>query len=233
MHFNKKVIQRAMPIYIGYLFLGLACGILGQQARIAPIEAFIMSILAYSGSGQFICIAMLMDQASLFSILVTNFMVSLRYMFFSTAMYPHIKNCPLPYSMLFAQNITDETFAVNIDSFTKDKEWDPQQGLALGFSPCLVWASANFIGCAAAAWLNPSTELVSYILIAMFLGIWSGYLHDSALLATGILGGVASVILSFYVPYKLHIVLATLIVSAAACWYEVRQNAKTSGKEAR
>ena len=56
MHFNKKVIQRAMPIYIGYLFLGLACGILGQQAHIAPIEAFIMSILAYSGSGQFICV---------------------------------------------------------------------------------------------------------------------------------------------------------------------------------
>ena len=82
LHFNKKVIQRAMPIYIGYLFLGLACGILGQQAHIAPIEAFIMSILAYSGSGQFICIAMLLDHASLFSILITNFMVSLRYMFF-------------------------------------------------------------------------------------------------------------------------------------------------------
>ena len=108
MHFNKKVIQRAMPIYIGYLFLGLACGILGQQAHIAPIEAFVMSILAYSGSGQFICIAMLMDNASLFSILVTNFMVSLRYMFFSTAMYPHIKDCSLPYSVIFAQNITDE-----------------------------------------------------------------------------------------------------------------------------
>lgn len=124
-----------MPIYIGYLFLGLACGILGQQAHIAPVEAFIMSILAYSGSGQFICIAMLMDNASLFSILVTNFMVSLRYMFFSTAMYPHIKDCSLPYSVIFAQNITDETFAVNLDSFSKDKDWDPQQGLALGFSP--------------------------------------------------------------------------------------------------
>ena len=211
-----------MPIYIGYLFLGLACGILGQQASIAPLEAFIMSILAYSGSGQFICIAMLMDNASLFSILVTNFMVSLRYMFFSTAMYPHIQKCSLAYSILFAQNITDETFAVNIDSFTKDKDWDVRQGLALGFSPCLVWASANFIGCAAAAWLNPPTELVSYILIAMFLGIWSGYIHDTALFLTGILGGIASVILSFFVPFKLHIVLATLIVSVAACWYEVR-----------
>ena len=223
LHFNKKVIQRAMPIYIGYLFLGLACGILGQQAHIAPIEAFIMSILAYSGSGQFICIAMLLDHASLFSILVTNFMVSLRYMFFSTAMYPHIKDCSLPYSVVFAQNVTDETFAVNIDSFTKDKDWDVEQGLALGFSPCLVWACANFIGCAAAAWLNPPTELVSYILVAMFLGIWSGYLHDTALLVAGVAGGLLSVLLSFVVPFKLHIVLATLIVSAIACWLEVRQ----------
>lgn len=226
MHFNKKVIQRAMPIYIGYLFLGLACGILGQQAHIAPVEAFVMSILAYSGSGQFICIAMLMDNASLFSILVTNFMVSLRYMFFSTAMYPHIKDCSLPYSVIFAQNITDETFAVNLDSFSKDKDWDPQQGLALGFSPCLVWASANFIGCTAAAWLNPPTELVSYILVAMFLGIWSGYLHDTVLLIAGLLGGILSVLLSFMVPFKLHIVLATLIVSVIACWLEVKRSKK-------
>jgi len=230
LHFNKKVIQRAMPIYIGYLFLGLACGILGQQAHITPAEAFIMSILAYSGSGQFICIAMLLDQASLFSILVTNFMVSLRYMFFSTAMYPHIKNCSLPYSILFGQNITDETFAVNLDSFNKDTDWDVHQGLALGFSPCLVWASANFIGCTAAAWLNPPTELVSYILVAMFLGIWSGYLHETSLLIAGMAGGILSVILSFFVPFKLHIVLATLIVSCIACWYEVKRSGQKAAK---
>ena len=230
MHFNKKVIQRAMPIYIGYLFLGLACGILGQQAHISPIEAFIMSILAYSGSGQFICIAMLLDNASLFSILVTNFMVSLRYMFFSTAMYPHIKDCSLPYSVLFGQNITDETFAVNLDSFERDKDWDVHQGLALGFSPCLVWASANFIGCAAAAYLNPPTELVSYILVAMFLGIWSSYLHDKALLIAGLLCGVLSVIFFFFVPFKLHIVLATLIVSCIACWLELKFTAKKAVK---
>ena len=219
-----------MPIYIGYLFLGLACGILGQQARISPLEAFIMSVLAYSGSGQFICIAMLLDNASLFSILVTNFMVSLRYMFFSTAMYPHIRDCSLPYSVLFGQNITDETFAVNLDAFEKDRDWDVHQGLALGFSPCLIWATANFIGCSAAEYLNPPTELVSYILVAMFLGIWSNYLHDTPLLIAGILGGILSVILSSFVPFKVHIVLAKMIVSVIACWLEVHSKQRTGEK---
>ena len=61
-----------------------------------------------------------------------------------------------------------------------------------------------------------------YILVAMFLGIWSSYLHDTLLLIAGILGGILSVLLSFVVPFKLHIVLATLIVSVIACWLEVR-----------
>ena len=38
LHFNKKVIQRAMPIYIGYLFLGLACGIEVGAATVAVLK---------------------------------------------------------------------------------------------------------------------------------------------------------------------------------------------------
>ena len=64
----------------------------------------------------------------------------------------------------------------------------------------------------------------------MFLGIWSSYLHDKVLLIAGLLGGILSVILSFVVPYKLHIVLATLIVSVIACWLEVKLKQRTVEK---
>ena len=40
------------------------------------------------------------------------------------------------------------------------------------------------------------------------------------------LGGILSVLLSFVVPFKLHIVLATLIVSVIACWLEVKRSKK-------
>ena len=60
----------------------------------------------------------------------------------------------------------------------------------------------------------------------MFLGIWSSYLHDTVLLIAGILGAILSVLLSFVVPFKLHIVLATLIVSVFACWLEVKRSKK-------
>ena len=55
---NKRVLQKISPIALGYLVLGLACGMLGQKAAITPLEMLAMSIFAYAGSSQFIGIAM-------------------------------------------------------------------------------------------------------------------------------------------------------------------------------
>ena len=47
----------------------------------------------------------------------------------------------------------------------------------------------------------------------MFLGIWSNYLKNRTMIITGLAAGVLAVLLSQVVPYKLHIVLASLIPS--------------------
>lgn len=36
---NRRVLQKLIPIAIGYLALGIACGILAQQAGLTPLEA--------------------------------------------------------------------------------------------------------------------------------------------------------------------------------------------------
>ena len=81
---------------------------------------------------------------------------------------------------------------------------------------------SNALGCYAAAYLNPPTELVSYLLIAMFLGIWVNYLTDRKMIITGLVSGLLAILLSQIVPYKLHIVLATLAASGAACYITER-----------
>ena len=53
-----------------------------------------------------------------------------------------------------------------------------RRGPGLNITSCAVWSLSNALGCYAAAYLNPPTELVSYLLIAMFLGIWVNYLTD-------------------------------------------------------
>ena len=45
---NRRVLQKLIPIAIGYLALGIACGILAQQAGLTPLEALGMSVLVFA-----------------------------------------------------------------------------------------------------------------------------------------------------------------------------------------
>ena len=204
----------------GYFALGLACGILAFQSALNPFQAFAMSILVFAGSGQFIGIAMMAQGAALFSIGLTVFIVNLRCLLFSSTLFNHYKSNSKLNLLAFAHGVTDENFAVNLNCFESNIKppWSNAEALGLNTLTCLVWAVSNAIGCFGAEHLNPPTELVSYLLIAMFLGIWVNYLTSKPMIITGIFSGILSCFFLNYVPYKLHIVLATLIASALACY---------------
>ena len=225
---NRRVLQKLIPIAIGYLALGIACGILAQQAGLTPLEALGMSVLVFAGSGQFIGIAMMAQGAALVSlncshssrILLKSFSKGL----FSSTLMNFFNGRSKNFLIGYAHGITDETFAVNLNAFETetDPRWTCEEALGLNITSCAVWSLSNALGCYAAAYLNPPTELVSYLLIAMFLGIWVNYLTDRKMIITGLVSGLLAILLSQIVPYKLHIVLATLAASGAACYITER-----------
>ncbi|WP_177567265.1 AzlC family ABC transporter permease [Phascolarctobacterium sp.] len=221
---NKRVLQKLIPIAIGYIALGIACGILAQQSGLSPLEAFGMSVLVFAGSGQFIGIAMLAQGAALVSIGLTIFIVNLRHLLFSSTLMNFFNGRGKGFLCTYAHGITDETFAVNLNAFEGETNppWSCEEALGLNMTSCAVWSLSNGLGCYAAAYLNPPTELVSYLLIAMFLGIWVNYLTDRKMVITGLVSGLLALLLSQIVPYKLHIVLATLAASGAACYITER-----------
>ena len=226
---NSRVLQKLIPIAIGYLALGIACGILGQQSGLSPLESFSMSVLVFAGSGQFIGLAMLAQGAALFSIGLTIFIVNLRHLLFSSTLMNFFNGRGKGFLCAYAHGITDETFAVNLNAFEKETAppWTCEEALALNITSCAVWSLSNALGCYAAAYLNPPTELVSYLLIAMFLGIWVNYLNNRNMIITGLASGVMAMLLSQLVPYKLHIVLATLGASGLACYLTERYTGGT------
>ena len=93
---NRRVLQKLIPIAIGYLALGIACGILAQQAGLTPLEALGMSVLVFAGSGQFIGIAMMAQGAALVSIGLTIFIVTAAAKTFLSAMPTASPTRPLP-----------------------------------------------------------------------------------------------------------------------------------------
>ncbi len=60
--------KKSFPICIGYFPLGLAFGVIAQNYGMNPFEVGLMSILLFSGSEQFITVAMMTIGASFFNI---------------------------------------------------------------------------------------------------------------------------------------------------------------------
>ena len=46
-------VRAATPTVFGYLSIGLAFGIVAAKSGVSPLETGLMSLLVYSGSGQF------------------------------------------------------------------------------------------------------------------------------------------------------------------------------------
>ena len=231
-YITRRVLQKDAPIILGYWVLGMACGMLGEKAGLNPFHMFIMSVLAFAGSSQFIGIAMMLQSASYISIALTILMVNLRYSLFTSTLAPLVARKSGLYTTLFSYGTTDETFALNLSSFQDEEEhWTHEEALGLDLLSMVVWAIANAFGCYASRLVHLDLSLVSYILTAMFLGIWSNYLKNRTMIITGLAAGVLAVLLSQVVPYKLHIVLASLIPSGLAAWLHLKHEKKTQPAE--
>lgn len=231
-YITRRVLQKDAPIILGYWVLGMACGMLGEKAGLNPFHMFIMSVLAFAGSSQFIGIAMMLQSASYISIALTILMVNLRYSLFTSTLAPLVARKSGLYTTLFSYGTTDETFALNLSSFQDEEEhWTHEEALGLDLLSMVVWAIATAFGCYASRLVHLDLSLVSYILTAMFLGIWSNYLKNRTMIITGLAAGVLAVLLSQVVPYKLHIVLASLIPSGLAAWLYLKHEKKTQPAE--
>lgn len=231
-YITRRVLQKDAPIILGYWVLGMACGMLGEKAGLNPFHMFIMSVLAFAGSSQFIGIAMMLQSASYISIALTILMVNLRYSLFTSTLAPLVARKSGLYTTLFSYGTTDETFALNLSSFQDEEEhWTHEEALGLDLLSMVVWAIANAFGCYASRLVHLDLSLVSYILTAMFLGIWSNYLKNRTMIITGLAAGVLAVLLSQVVPYKLHIVLASLIPSGLAAWLYLKHEKKIQPAE--
>jgi 4-azaleucine resistance transporter AzlC len=182
-----------------------------------------MSLLVFAGSGQFIALAMMGGAASSTSIIMTTFIVNLRHMLYSSSLAAYLMKKNNIYLSLFAQGITDETFAVNMSNFSgRETAWNADKALGVNILAHGCWIFSNVLGNVAGNVLVIDMAVVSYTLTAMFIGLWSFHFVNKKLIIIGVLSGCIALALSGILTHKLHIVTATLIAATIGCVVEGR-----------
>ncbi|WP_458453503.1 AzlC family ABC transporter permease [Methanobrevibacter sp.] len=104
--------KKGIPITFGYVPMGIGYAAIAIKAGMTPLQTVSMSVLVYAGAGQIIAASMLLSGATAMAIILTNFVVNLRYFVMSTCVLNQVEKSNLPLNILAAHVTVDESFAM-------------------------------------------------------------------------------------------------------------------------
>lgn len=205
----KQGLIAGWPICLGYIPIGLAFGVLAQQAGFPAWAVGMMSILVFAGSSQFICVAMVTSGATTLAIILTTLVVNFRHALMSSALAIHFKGVSRWFLSFFSYGITDESFAVNMAKF-RETDWSRWSGLAVNQSANLVWILSTTSGCLIGQFIPQGAFGIDYALTAMFLCLLVYQLHDPIDILTAIIAAIISILWYILLPGESYIVGASV-----------------------
>ena len=164
----KNAFFKSIPVFAGYVVLGIGFGILLRSAGFGVLWAFAMSTFIYAGSMQYVGVSLLSGGASVITAALTTFMVNARHLFYSISMVDTYKDAG-PYKPYLIFSLTDETYSLLCDKKTPPGD-DPDRYrfFVSLFNQC-YWVLGSVIGSLLGAVIPFSTEGIEFSMTALFI----------------------------------------------------------------
>lgn len=102
----------ALPIVLGYFSASIAFGLLARNTGLTMLEAQAFSFITFTGAAQFMALNLIAAGATGPQIVLSYFLINLRYLLMSAAVAKKVDITRLIQRPLLAFGVTDENFAV-------------------------------------------------------------------------------------------------------------------------
>lgn len=162
-----SIFKITLPVFFGYLALGIAFGLIFTNAGYPWWLSTFMSIIVFAGAAQFIAIGLLAAGTPITAILITELFVNIRHIFYGLSLISKFKNCGKwkPY-LIFA--LTDETYSLltTVD-VPKDCKTETFYGLISLFDQS-YWVIGTTIGAIAGNFIPFDMTGIDFSLTALF-----------------------------------------------------------------
>lgn len=216
----KDGVKAAMPTALGYISIGLACGIIGAS-YVSPLEMTLMSSLVYAGSAQFAMLALLAIHAPVTAIALTVFLINLRLFLLGLHTSTFFRYVSLLQNIGIGILLTDETYGVLLSEHVHTKYISLQWMYGNNITSYLAWFVGSVVGTTLGNLLpNPEMFGLDFALVGMFIGIFSSQflvmLHKTKLQKLIVI--LAVVVLSFYALSMLFSSSLTVLMSTLLGW---------------
>ena len=213
---TRKTIAAAFPVTIpvlmGYLAIGIAFGLMLQSIGYGAGWAFLMSLLIFAGSGQYLGVSLLALGAPLTEVALLTFIINFRHLVYGLSLLEKLRG--MGWRKLYMMfGLTDETYALLSSA-------NPPEGIKahdfyfwIALLNQSYWIAGSVIGAVAGQLLGFDTTGVDFAMTALFIVIavdqWKSYpRHLPALL-----GATATVVcLALFGPENMLVPALAIIV---------------------
>lgn len=157
-----------MPTALGYVSIGLACGIIGVP-YVTLVEMGLMSRFVYAGSAQFAMLALIVVQAPVAAIAMTVFLINLRLFLLSLHASTYFRHTSLWYNIGMSSILTDETYGVLMGELAHTDKVNPMWMHGNNLNSYVAWFVGTVVGTALGG-LLPNPEIFGLILSSVVTG---------------------------------------------------------------
>jgi len=223
----KQGIRDSIPIILGYLPLGFAFGVLASEVGMSIIQATMMSVLCFTGAGQYITVGVMGAGGAIFTIIVANILVNLRYSLFSSSLVPYLKGrVPTAIGSLLSYGLTDETYAVAMNRY-QEHEPTASYMAGLNISSHIGWITSTFLGAVMGSFIGDTDRLgLNFTLPAMYICLLVFMIRRRSDIIVAISSVLICLLIGYLVPVTMenlfNIVVATIIAATLGVFISER-----------
>ena len=167
----RAAAPQTLPVFAGYLVLGLGYGIYVQSLGLPVWLPPLMGTVVYGGSLEFVLASLLLGSFAPVSAFLMALMIQARHLFYGLTMLQRYRGYGLrSVYMIFA--MSDETFSITCSA-------EPPEGVDRGWFMFFItlldqfyWVASAGLGAVVGSVLPFSTEGVDFVMTAMFTVIF-------------------------------------------------------------
>lgn len=155
---------------LGYIFLGIAFGLLLQNAGYSFAWAFLASAVIYAGSMQFVLVSLLTAGAGLLYTAVMTLFINGRHIFYGLSFVEKYKKTGKAYPyMIFS--LTDETYSVLCGTKIPEGMEESKVFFWISFLDQCYWVLGSVIGALAGRYITFDSTGIDFSMTALFVVI--------------------------------------------------------------
>lgn len=189
----RFAVKQTMPVFFGYIFLGIAYGLLLRDAGYGVLWALGTSMFIYAGSMQFLLVALLSGGAGLLYSAVMTVLINGRHLFYGLSFIDRFKAMGKAYPyMIFS--LTDETYSVLCGCHVPEELYAKKVWLAISCLDQCYWILGSLIGNTLGKLITFDSTGIDFTMTALFTVIMTEQWRESSNHMPAIIGAASALL---------------------------------------